>query len=211
MEGMIVNAAFGAGLIEWGVSARPLTGEIRSGDSHLVAPFANGVLVAVVDGLGHGAEAADAARIAILSLQDRPQDSVIDLLQRSHLALKRTRGVVLSLASIDAVAHQMTWIGVGNVDGSLLRADRRARPGREALTARSGVVGYQLPPLRTATLPIAPEDVLIFATDGISSGFHGEALLGRNPQDAADHILKQYAKATDDALALVARYAGAAP
>jgi serine phosphatase RsbU (regulator of sigma subunit) len=34
---------------------------------------------------------------------------------------------------------------------------------------RSGVVGYQLPTLRASTLPIAPGDLLIFATDGIGA------------------------------------------
>ena len=46
-----------APMIEWGVAAAPLAGETESGDLHLVKPVGRGMLVAAVDGLGHGAEA----------------------------------------------------------------------------------------------------------------------------------------------------------
>ena len=46
----------------------------------------------------------------------------------------------------------MTWLGVGNVDGFLLRADNQTKPAHESLFLRGGVVGYQLPSLRPSTL-----------------------------------------------------------
>ncbi len=56
-------------LIEWGVAAQPLEGEAESGDLHVVQRFPKGVLVAAVDGLGHGPEAAAAARSAVATLK----------------------------------------------------------------------------------------------------------------------------------------------
>ena len=50
-------------LIAWGVASRPSPGEVASGDLHLIQPTMDGVLLAVVDGLGHG----DAARAAAKS------------------------------------------------------------------------------------------------------------------------------------------------
>jgi phosphoserine phosphatase RsbX len=195
-------------LVEWGVAARALPGETESGDLHLVASSPNRVLIAVADGLGHGPEAAAAARLAMRSLRERPQDCVLDLVRRCHTALHRTRGVVLSLASIDAQTNRMTWLGVGDVDATLFRAGPAAQPNREALARRSGVVGYQLPRLHAPAVPIARGDVLVFATDGISSDFHAEWRLDAHPQDAAEHIIGRYGKGTDDALVLVARYMG---
>ena len=52
-------------LIDWGVAARPLEGQAVSGDLHLVKPLDDGVLLAVVDGVGHGGEAVAAARAAV--------------------------------------------------------------------------------------------------------------------------------------------------
>ena len=63
---------------EWGLAARALHGQAESGDLHLVAPFAGGVLIAAVDGLGHGSEAAAAARVAVATLRDHSRDWFFD-------------------------------------------------------------------------------------------------------------------------------------
>jgi phosphoserine phosphatase RsbX len=194
--------------VQWAVGARTLPGETESGDLHLVTPLPTSVLIAVVDGLGHGPEAAFAARTATASLRERPQDEIVDLMRRCHASLRITRGVVMSIASIDAKTNQMTWLGVGNVDATLFRANPDAKPARESLPHHGGVVGFQMPSLRITRLSIARGDTLVFATDGISSRFHADSPLGWHPQDAADNMLKRYGKDTDDALVLVARYLG---
>lgn len=194
--------------IEWGVAARALPGECESGDNHVVAPFAEGVLIAVMDGLGHGPEAAEAAGIAAATLCLEPHDTVTNLMQRCHAALRKTRGAVLTIASIDAVTNVMTWLAVGNVEALLYRAARSGRPERESILHRGGVVGYQMPVLRAPMLSIARGDTLIFTTDGISSDFSPESPLEGHPQRIADAILDRYGKQSDDALVLVARYLG---
>jgi negative regulator of sigma-B (phosphoserine phosphatase) len=198
-------------LIEWGVAARPLEGEAECGDLHVVQPFPKGVLVAAVDGLGHGPEAAAAARSAVVTLADYAHEPVISLIKRCHQRLIRTRGVVMSLASFNALDNTMTWLGVGNVEGLLLRADVAANPPRENVLLRGGVVGYQLPALHASILPVTRGDVLILATDGIRSGFVEDVTLSHPPQRIAEHILARRAGGADDALVLVARYLGHEP
>src|SRR5881396_3494806 len=131
------------------------------------ARFLDGPLAAVMDGLGHGPEAASAARQAAGILEASAGEPVIALVQRCHDGLRRTRGVVMSLASFTARDSSMAWIGVGNVETVLLRADPSASRRREAISRRGGVVGYQLPPLRATALPVSRGDTLIMATDGI--------------------------------------------
>ena len=50
--------------VEWGVAMRCRRGEATSGDLAVVTLLPEGVLVAGIDGLGHGQEAARAARKA---------------------------------------------------------------------------------------------------------------------------------------------------
>ena len=198
-------------LLEWAVAALTLPGQAQSGDLHGVVTSPASVLAAVVDGLGHGPEAALAARLAVDTLRRFSGLPVASLLERCHRALKGTRGAVMSLASLDSETETMTWSGVGDVEGLLLRADAQARPNCEALVARGGVVGYQLPAPRVSTLPIARGDMLIFATDGIRGGFGQGLTPSTPPQAMADHILRHHGRGTDDALVLVVRYGGRTP
>jgi hypothetical protein len=102
----------------------------------------------------------------------------------------------------------MTWLSVGNVEGVLFRDDPTAEPARESLMLRGGVVGWQLPPMRPATLPVAAGDILILATDGIASSFSSRPPGGLPAPAIADRILAQWGKPSDDALVLVLRYLG---
>jgi len=199
-----------ATLVDWGVAAVALPGEAESGDLHLVRSVEAGVLVAVVDGLGHGTEAATAARLAIAALARHAQESPASLFERTHQALKGTRGVVMSLAFFKRADPSLTWLGVGNVEGLLVRADDpgRAARARKSLVTRGGIVGSELPRLHPEALPVAVGDTLILSTDGIREGFVEGLPAAATPQQQADHILARHRKGTDDALVLVARYRG---
>ena len=202
-----VNAS---ALIDWGVAASALPGQAQSGDLHLVKPVATGVLIAVVDGLGHGSEAATAARTAVQTLDEHASESVLALLERCHRALKGSRGVVMSLAFANGPQNALTWVGVGNVDCMLFHVDAAApaTPSRDTLVTRGGFVGSELPPVRAQVVPLARGDVLVFATDGVREGFSDGLQLETPPHQLAEHILSQHGKGTDDALVLVARYRG---
>ena len=194
--------------LDWGVASRALSGQPASGDLHLVRPVRHGALVAVVDGLGHGEEAAAAARTAINAIERFAEEDPIELVERCHGLLKGTRGVVLSVARFDQGRDTMTWLGVGNVEGVLRRASANAKLAPATLIARGGIVGSALPPLHVVALPVRRGDALVFATDGIKSGFADHLTDVDPPQRLADRILERCAKGNDDSLVLVARYGG---
>lgn len=195
-------------LVEYGVANFVLPGHAQSGDRHLICCAGDGILIAAVDGIGHGEEAAYAAEAAISILKANAEEPVISLVERCHEELRSTRGVVLSLASIDPEHGMMTWLGVGNVQGILMRAGALNGSVQEVLLLRGGVVGSQLPALQAAVLPIAKGNTLVFATDGIRSEFVESLSALESPQRAADKILKRHGKGNDDALALVVRLTG---
>jgi serine phosphatase RsbU (regulator of sigma subunit) len=195
--------------VECGVAARPLRGEIESGDLHAVIPRPGGTLIAVVDGLGHGYEAAVAARVAVITLTAQAHLPLLQLVKCCHEALIKTRGVAMSIALLERCDETMTWLSIGNVSGILLRANHEGSIEREYVLTRNGVVGHRLPPVRAATLRLHRGDLLVFATDGVREGFHNDVSLDACPQKTADRILAQHGKATDDALVLVGRWNGA--
>ena len=193
-------------VIDWATAGSALAGEVVSGDLHVVAPFSEGVLVGLIDGLGHGPEAAEAARVAASLLAHHASEYPTSLIQRCHEALRKTRGAVLSIASFDASSSLLTWSGVGNVEGVLLRSDPVSAA--ESIPVRGGVVGYKMPPLRADVLSILRGDTLILATDGIRNDFKVGLIAEQSPRDIADSILRTYGRTTDDACVVVARYNG---
>ena len=190
-----------------GVASRTMDGEKVCGDTHSFVPFSDGLLVAAIDGLGHGPEAAIACTAAAETISGCSQEGVIAVIQRCHESLHSTRGAVISIASLDARKSEMTWLGVGNVEACLIRADVRAKERPYVLT-RGGVVGHSLPPLRAETLPIGRGDTLVMATDGVHSGFCRDLDKDLPPQEMADAILDRFGKKSDDALVVVVRWLG---
>jgi negative regulator of sigma-B (phosphoserine phosphatase) len=197
-------------LIEWSISAFVPPGETESGDMHLVKAVNRGVLAAMVDGVGHGTEAAAAARIAISTLESNADNKgIVALLHLCHQSLKGTRGAVIDLVSFDGDQNQMMWLGVGNVAGLLLRA-RAGTAGwtREGIPLRGGVVGYKLPPLQASVLPVGPGDTVVLATDGISPDFGADADTETSPKEMAARLCRKCATRRDDGLVMVVRYLG---
>jgi phosphoserine phosphatase RsbX len=195
--------------IEWSVASQALPGQIVSGDLHVVAPWRDGVLVGVVDGLGHGDEATAAARTAVEVLEQHAGEPLVALVQHCHRALRQTRGAVMTLMAVDSREETVSAIGVGNVEAMLRRANPRITPARESVLLRNGVVGYQLPGLQAAVLPIAIGDTVVFATDGVREDF-GDLINFTDPMpQLARRILTAKFRGTDDGLVLAFKYLGA--
>jgi phosphoserine phosphatase RsbX len=192
--------------LELGIAERALPGEYRSGDRAVLAAYDGGALVAAIDGLGHGAEAADAAEAAAAVLAEHPDEEPASLLADCHRALARTRGAVMTLAWFDLVDGTLTWTGVGNVEGRLVHAEAGPRAPTEGALTKGGVVGYNLPSIRVTGTELETGDVMVLATDGIDSGFARAIAAGGSAQHIADRILAAHGKPSDDALVVVVRY-----
>lgn len=199
-------------IVEWSTAIQVREGEEICGDHYLICRVTNCVLVAVVDGVGHGPEAAKASHLAVSILEEHADEPLVSLFGLCHKALSGTRGVVMSLALFDASAGNMSWLGVGNVQGRLLRADKASLHPEEELLTYSGVVGHEIPSVLVfSVLPVFKGDVLILATDGISRDFTKSAYTGRSAYQIANNILSEKSKGTDDALVIVAKYQKGVP
>ena len=195
--------------LEWSTAAATMPGETVSGDRHWAGPIENGMIFAVIDGLGHGRAAAAASKIAVAMLQQYAGDPLIDLLHRCHESLRATRGVAMSLAKVNIRDSVLTWTGVGNVEGALLHLEPELPS--DKLLLRNGVVGSHLPMLRAEELPIRPGDILTMVTDGVTTEYPLRVAMDAKIESVADGILANACKGNDDALVLVARYRGTQP
>ena len=204
----------GAGPWRWGGVNWPLGGAGPSGDAWALAACDEVVAAVVVDGLGHGPEAADAAHTAIAVLQRRSaavvgngraaEPVVAELVSTVHDAMRGTRGGVLGACRIDASAREAVFAGVGNVTG-LLHSDGAGTH----LVSHPGTLGVTLgsaPRVRTAGYPWSERAVLVLASDGIDTRWSPDerpGLLRRHPAVVAAVLHRDHARGRDDATILI--------
>jgi serine phosphatase RsbU (regulator of sigma subunit) len=184
------------------VAARPYPGETVSGDAWQVDWDGDICRIAVIDGLGHGPQAAAAALAATTSLAAHRGRNPAAAVQGCHEALARTRGAALLVASVDVRLGQLTIAGVGNVEAQLWQHGRSQR-----LMSDRGIVGSVLPRIRPVAVTLDADWLLLIYTDGIRNRFD----LGTVRETTADGLgcaealLDGWSRPTDDATVLIAQ------
>jgi negative regulator of sigma-B (phosphoserine phosphatase) len=199
------------GPIEWAAKSRPRPGEQVCGD-RLIAVDVNGAgaLIGVLDGLGHGAEAAEAANRGVEVLRAAPAEPLDTLIQRCHRALSGTRGAAMTLAQVDFRTDTLSWIGIGNVAADLVAKHPAGVELRSSARLVGGIVGYRIPETLTPQqVPIRPGDLLVIVSDGIVEGHLDDIDFSATALAITDHILRSHGTNNDDALVLAARHRGA--
>jgi negative regulator of sigma-B (phosphoserine phosphatase) len=195
--------------VEWAVATVSANPDEPSGDAWLVRPRGAGALIAVLDGIGHGPPAAEAAAVACGVLVRFTEAPLAEILELCHAELQGKRGIALGLAAYDPVGAALEWLAVGHIQAFLIRhgADGRART--TGLIGSSGIVGRGVPTLRSEIVEAQSGDLLALATDGLRPAFADVLPLPGTLQATADGLMRGFRRGHDDALALVARLWGA--
>ena len=186
---------------------RPHPQETVSGDAWGAWERAGGCRIAVVDGLGHGPEAAEAARVALETLAGCVAEGLTEALRRCHAALRGTRGAALSLADVDVERGILTYAGVGNVEARVWEVGHEERSERPMV--QRGVVGGTLPRVTAFEVGLVGEWRVVMHTDGVSARFDlGELAGDTSLEELAERVLAGWGRMTDDATVVVAGRAG---
>ena len=189
--------------MEFGIVHRPKSGRNISGDAYLIREEEEATLICLVDGLGSGEGAAEAAQAAIGCVEVNSTLSLSDIMAKCHQALKGTRGAVMALMRISFVESMVTFVGVGNI-GIHVHSTALIRP-----ISRNGIVGYRLPRLKEFTYSYTPGDIFVLHSDGISNRFTlDNPMWMKEAQDVqilADEIARNFGKENDDITVLIAR------
>jgi serine phosphatase RsbU (regulator of sigma subunit) len=196
------------GGVEWSVATRPKAGHTDSGDFACVRDLDDGVLLVAADVLGHGADAAKAARRFLDVIEVEPIGDLAMLFARCDALLRSDRGAVMTAVLVRPNERIIRYLGVGNVQAVVVRGDNRAA--REWLLIRSGVVGNGLGPLEARTLPVLPGDVVVLATDGVHAAYASAIDPLQTVDRIAQTVLDTHATGKDDALVLAARVSAGA-
>jgi anti-sigma regulatory factor (Ser/Thr protein kinase) len=184
-----------------GVVCVPLRGETECGDAWRVDGGGQSISVLLVDGLGHGPDAAAASTAATSAFPQLATESPEATLVALDVVLHETRGAALSLAVIDRTSRAVRFSGVGNVDGRVL-----TEAATEYLVPQSGIVGHGMPKLRSTDAAWPAGARLVMHSDGILARWRMDAypgLMTAHPALLAGVIYRDFARERDDATVVV--------
>lgn len=187
------------------VSVAMVSGE-PCGDRWAVHVNGRRVDALVVDGVGHGMFAAEAARAAVDVWTADGSRGAADALAVVHDGLRHTRGAAGALVEIDRDARQLQFTGVGNVAATILPASGRARQA----VSHSGTLGHEARYFRAFTYPWEPGALLVVHSDGLSSHWSLEGYPGlgrRDPSVIASVLYRDFSRGRDDVTVFVCREA----
>jgi anti-sigma regulatory factor (Ser/Thr protein kinase) len=188
---------------DWGAVAVPMSGQSVCGDSWSVANTAAGRTLMVVDGLGHGPDAAEAAVEAVRIFNRFNGHQVTTLLDYIHGGLRSTRGAAISIARYDAAARKIVYAGIGNIAG-ILAANGMVR----RMVSMAGTAGFNARKIQSFDYPF-DSGLVILHSDGLQSQW----TLDRYPNLASFHptliaaiLYRDFNRGRDDATVLVCKW-----
>jgi len=189
--------------LDLSVFSRPLPGQRYNGDAYFVKRYEDKIIFAVIDGLGHGQEAQEAAQAAVDCLENYYRRPFTEIFQLCHQRLKKTRGAAMSLCRINLKDRVMTHSGIGNVNTRVYSSQAAPAP-----FCINGTLGVAMRMVKVDDYPLPEDSVIIMFSDGISGHFSPDSLRGSwglKPQRLAKRIMDNYARDNDDATVIVGR------
>jgi anti-sigma regulatory factor (Ser/Thr protein kinase) len=191
-------------LLRVGAICVPIDGETACGDGWAIEQDAERAVVLLVDGLGHGpnaAEAADTATAAFRAAWDRSPREIAGVV---HEALRATRGAAIAIAEVrragdggEALVH---FCGIGNTVTALVSAT-----GTKSLPSMNGTAGLQVGMMQQFTQPWLPGAKLVMHTDGVTTRWRIDSypgLVERDPAVVAAALYRDHSRGRDDATVL---------
>ncbi|MEP7150670.1 MAG: ATP-binding SpoIIE family protein phosphatase [Nitrospira sp.] len=197
----VIPSAGKAEAVRTGVINVAIQGETESGDAWYVESSSRRTVCAVVDGLGHGPLAAQAAVLAVESLREHHDAPLSDQIDFAHGALRSTRGAALGVAEILHDQGIVKFVGIGNIMAAVWQ-DGTARN----MVSQNGILGHQIRRVTEFQYPWSDSAMLIMCSDGINTHWDLSLYAGlpvRDPSLIAATLYRDFTRGRDDTTVIV--------
>jgi anti-sigma regulatory factor (Ser/Thr protein kinase) len=187
----------------WGGVSVAKAGEEVCGDALSVSDAGNVRTLLVVDGLGHGPEAAEAAVEAVRLFHRYNGNTIANLLDYIHGGLRSTRGAAVSVARFDPATKNISFSGIGNVAGVIITAGETKR-----MVSMAGTAGFNTRKIRTFDYPFS-HGLIVLHSDGLASSWTVDRypnLAALHPSLIAAILYRDFTRVRDDATVLVGKW-----
>lgn len=175
----------------------PKPGEKACGDGFSYIADGETLRLFLGDGLGHGPEAEKAVQTAINAFAACTEESPMEIIRFINDAVKKTRGLVGTVAVFNMAEKIWRLCGIGNI-ATRINSNISAK----SYTAYNGIIGLNVPgSLKNQEVKYESGQHIILCSDGIKSrwdSFKYPAILRYDLSVFAASLLKDFARHTDD-------------
>jgi anti-sigma regulatory factor (Ser/Thr protein kinase) len=187
--------------VELGAVCLPKSGEDVAGDGWLLECLGDYRTIMVVDGLGHGPNAARAARVATEAFAAHASAEPAALMDICHEALATTRGAAGAAARIEPAKRRGTFAGIGNIACRI-----EALGERRQLVSHSGTLGHVMRRVQEFEFNFPVGSLLILHSDGLATHWAGSDYPGLTTKHAglvAGVLYRDHDRGRDDVTVVV--------
>lgn len=178
--------------------------EVACGDGYRVKRTGNTIQFFLGDGLGHGPHAKEAITRAGEFFMTTEENDPVGILRQMHEAVRRTRGLVATIAVFDSDSRTWKICGVGNISTRLYTGIAHKN-----YMSYNGALGLTIPnSLKESIFSAEKHQHLVMTSDGIRSRWE----LGKYPSILkydvrlmAAVLYKDFTRGNDDASVLIAK------
>ena len=186
--------------VKIGALSIPYEGEDVCGDAWEVIEQPDRILMLMIDGIGHGTGAYNAASEGVRIFTANQMRSPIEIIDAIHLALHSTRGAAVMVASLEPEKGLIRVAGIGNCAGTVVRADFR-----RGLVSMNGTAGHGTIKPKEFTAPWQKDDILILHTDGLQTHWDINpypGLISKDPALLTGILYRDFTRGRDDVTVL---------
>lgn len=181
-----------------------MSGEKECGDMYCIRDDADTTTLLMVDGLGHGHEAAAAARVSATAFLGQPLRSPRETMESVHGAMRPTRGGAGAVAQVHHREGLLVFSGVGNIGGAVFDGHSAARH----MVSMNGTLGHEVRKFSEFSYPWTRESILVMASDGLGTRWNFDSypgLTAKHPALIAGVLYRDFSRRRDDATVAVLR------
>lgn len=182
----------------------PKPGETACGDAMGIKRNSGNMMLLLGDGLGHGVEAAKVADTAVKAFHESNETDPVEMIRHIHQAVRKTRGLVATVANFDYTSKNWQVCGVGNIACRIGNIQQT-----KVCLPYNGIIGMNIPTsMNNQVMAYLPEQMIILCSDGLKSRlelYKSPAIYKYDGSILAAALYKDYGRQTDDMSVVVGK------
>lgn len=189
--------------VAYGALRLPMRGELACGDAWHLAMRDGQVCVTLIDGLGHGLPATDAALAGTRAAGALGVAAPVQVLEAMHRAMAGTRGGAAAVVCAPTAGGELAVAGVGNISAALHEPETV-----RGLASLPGIVGVQYRKAQAFHVHAAAGSLLVMHSDGLQSRWRLSDYPGlqqRHPALVVAVLQRDFDRGRDDACIVALR------